>query len=163
MRAIWFCRLVHASLLFVFSCKNVPSAGVDGRLRIAERLADACCMLRSRVLRGPAVTSGVSWLRSMTRMRCSKAAPNAPCATELSSRVLAGAGKRLAAAAAVGAPLVASVPLPVIKTETGALTVSALNGTSTYSLPAAPPEMQRSEEHTSELQSRQYLVCRLLL
>src|SRR3712207_8864899 len=27
-------------------------------------------------------------------------------------------------------------------------------------LPAAPP---RSEEHTSELQSRQYLVCRLLL
>src|SRR3712207_2645373 len=27
----------------------------------------------------------------------------------------------------------------------------------------APPEPQRSEEHTSELQSRQYLVCRLLL
>src|SRR3712207_8956127 len=26
-----------------------------------------------------------------------------------------------------------------------------------------PPEVQRSEEHTSELQSRQYLVCRLLL
>src|SRR5258707_3781007 len=25
------------------------------------------------------------------------------------------------------------------------------------------PPMQRSEEHTSELQSRQYLVCRLLL
>src|SRR5258707_8807965 len=25
------------------------------------------------------------------------------------------------------------------------------------------PDMQRSEEHTSELQSRQYLVCRLLL
>src|SRR3712207_8659240 len=25
------------------------------------------------------------------------------------------------------------------------------------------PEGQRSEEHTSELQSRQYLVCRLLL
>src|SRR3712207_7718269 len=25
------------------------------------------------------------------------------------------------------------------------------------------PEMNRSEEHTSELQSRQYLVCRLLL
>src|SRR3712207_7402809 len=29
-------------------------------------------------------------------------------------------------------------------------------------LPYAHPE-QRSEEHTSELQSRQYLVCRLLL
>src|SRR3712207_7201902 len=27
----------------------------------------------------------------------------------------------------------------------------------------APPEAARSEEHTSELQSRQYLVCRLLL
>src|SRR3712207_8656596 len=26
-----------------------------------------------------------------------------------------------------------------------------------------PPEGRRSEEHTSELQSRQYLVCRLLL
>src|SRR3712207_7625573 len=28
---------------------------------------------------------------------------------------------------------------------------------------AAPHERERSEEHTSELQSRQYLVCRLLL
>src|SRR3712207_9113644 len=27
----------------------------------------------------------------------------------------------------------------------------------------APPGLRRSEEHTSELQSRQYLVCRLLL
>src|SRR3712207_7841239 len=27
----------------------------------------------------------------------------------------------------------------------------------------APPRERRSEEHTSELQSRQYLVCRLLL
>src|SRR3712207_8916680 len=26
-----------------------------------------------------------------------------------------------------------------------------------------PPRRERSEEHTSELQSRQYLVCRLLL
>src|SRR3712207_8115872 len=30
-------------------------------------------------------------------------------------------------------------------------------------LPAAGHHVQRSEEHTSELQSRQYLVCRLLL
>src|SRR3712207_7597035 len=29
--------------------------------------------------------------------------------------------------------------------------------------PSLRPEKQRSEEHTSELQSRQYLVCRLLL
>src|SRR3712207_9330454 len=28
---------------------------------------------------------------------------------------------------------------------------------------AVPPDPGRSEEHTSELQSRQYLVCRLLL
>src|SRR3712207_8457477 len=27
----------------------------------------------------------------------------------------------------------------------------------------APDQLERSEEHTSELQSRQYLVCRLLL
>src|SRR3712207_8703415 len=31
------------------------------------------------------------------------------------------------------------------------------------SLAQASPERRRSEEHTSELQSRQYLVCRLLL
>src|SRR3712207_7542123 len=29
--------------------------------------------------------------------------------------------------------------------------------------PASLPSARRSEEHTSELQSRQYLVCRLLL
>src|SRR3712207_7456444 len=29
--------------------------------------------------------------------------------------------------------------------------------------PVAAPRPRRSEEHTSELQSRQYLVCRLLL
>src|SRR6185295_19865805 len=34
--------------------------------------------------------------------------------------------------------------------------------TSTYSNPGTS-RAQRSEEHTSELQSRQYLVCRLLL
>src|SRR3712207_7803132 len=33
-----------------------------------------------------------------------------------------------------------------------------------FDLPALPePKPGRSEEHTSELQSRQYLVCRLLL
>src|SRR3712207_7334772 len=30
-------------------------------------------------------------------------------------------------------------------------------------LPSEFPPLRRSEEHTSELQSRQYLVCRLLL
>src|SRR3712207_7177162 len=32
-----------------------------------------------------------------------------------------------------------------------------------YSIRNKQPEQARSEEHTSELQSRQYLVCRLLL
>src|SRR3712207_7369621 len=34
---------------------------------------------------------------------------------------------------------------------------------STASDRSDPPQVDRSEEHTSELQSRQYLVCRLLL
>src|SRR3712207_7046053 len=39
-----------------------------------------------------------------------------------------------------------------------------LDGRSTYgSSSSAPCGPSRSEEHTSELQSRQYLVCRLLL
>src|SRR5258707_8661626 len=33
----------------------------------------------------------------------------------------------------------------------------------TISAPPFPTARRRSEEHTSELQSRQYLVCRLLL
>src|SRR3712207_7131371 len=32
-----------------------------------------------------------------------------------------------------------------------------------FELTGLPPAPRRSEEHTSELQSRQYLVCRLLL
>src|SRR3712207_7706868 len=36
-------------------------------------------------------------------------------------------------------------------------------GYDAYGLPAEQYAIQRSEEHTSELQSRQYLVCRLLL
>src|SRR3712207_9266136 len=39
---------------------------------------------------------------------------------------------------------------------------SALPTTSSACCPR-PPRASRSEEHTSELQSRQYLVCRLLL
>src|SRR5947209_15949529 len=47
--------------------------------------------------------------------------------------------------------------------------VDVINTMLDDSLPLTPPEWQewgnpiRSEEHTSELQSRQYLVCRLLL
>src|SRR3712207_8379386 len=39
-----------------------------------------------------------------------------------------------------------------------------LHGSSAPTIPAARAPLEtRSEEHTSELQSRQYLVCRLLL
>src|SRR3712207_8559795 len=38
-----------------------------------------------------------------------------------------------------------------------------LDGARRSALGARLPELARSEEHTSELQSRQYLVCRLLL
>src|SRR3712207_8745931 len=41
---------------------------------------------------------------------------------------------------------------------TGRLLLNELN-----TIPGFTPISQRSEEHTSELQSRQYLVCRLLL
>src|ERR1019366_5844297 len=58
MRAVWFRRLVHASLLFVFIWKYVPSAVVAGRLRIADRFAEARCMPRIRGPGGAAVTSG---------------------------------------------------------------------------------------------------------
>src|SRR3712207_7973734 len=39
----------------------------------------------------------------------------------------------------------------------------ARSATSAASWPRRPISATRSEEHTSELQSRQYLVCRLLL
>src|SRR3712207_7546987 len=38
-----------------------------------------------------------------------------------------------------------------------------ISGTGRRAPPSAAPRASRSEEHTSELQSRQYLVCRLLL
>src|SRR3712207_7385856 len=38
-----------------------------------------------------------------------------------------------------------------------------LSGTALRPNPGSPSRASRSEEHTSELQSRQYLVCRLLL
>src|SRR3712207_8633811 len=49
--------------------------------------------------------------------------------------------------------------------EARGLTVDGSNQTTdrVASLPARVAQNRRSEEHTSELQSRQYLVCRLLL
>src|SRR3712207_8800514 len=52
-------------------------------------------------------------------------------------------------------------PPPMAKPELGLKRVCVACGTKFYDLARAPAA--RSEEHTSELQSRQYLVCRLLL
>src|SRR3712207_8994657 len=43
------------------------------------------------------------------------------------------------------------------------LSIVTLQDSDTIELDAAELQVKRSEEHTSELQSRQYLVCRLLL
>src|SRR5947209_12346958 len=43
------------------------------------------------------------------------------------------------------------------------VTERTMSAVSEASRPMAYPLLWRSEEHTSELQSRQYLVCRLLL
>src|SRR5437870_10576608 len=47
------------------------------------------------------------------------------------------------------------------QTETGLVRSVISNETGSYALPSLPTG--RSEEHTSELQSRGHLVCRLLL
>src|SRR3712207_9018238 len=53
----------------------------------------------------------------------------------------------------------------LVSTRNDSSTVPAISSTAltiwTQVVPIIPPK--RSEEHTSELQSRQYLVCRLLL
>src|SRR5258707_4425585 len=45
----------------------------------------------------------------------------------------------------------------------GSNSIEGFNVTADDAIAAAEGEEPRSEEHTSELQSRQYLVCRLLL
>src|SRR3712207_8325252 len=67
----------------------------------------------------------------------------------------------------------AILPMPADRTALGTLPFSAVqycealcsaSAFGRYAFPAADLRVQyRSEEHTSELQSRQYLVCRLLL
>src|SRR3712207_7434053 len=52
-------------------------------------------------------------------------------------------------------------PTHVVALEDGAIREFTISPED-VGLPTASPE-ERSEEHTSELQSRQYLVCRLLL
>src|SRR3712207_7491098 len=58
--------------------------------------------------------------------------------------------------------------LPVAKATAACTRASTRSSTARRSSVVAPasrrrPATRRSEEHTSELQSRQYLVCRLLL
>src|SRR3712207_6856870 len=47
--------------------------------------------------------------------------------------------------------------------EQGRANLPWLQGTTDETFSRFGPMLERSEEHTSELQSRQYLVCRLLL
>src|SRR3712207_8954530 len=55
-------------------------------------------------------------------------------------------------------------PDDVVERDFAAMAANGINAVRTYT---RPPRLlldaARSEEHTSELQSRQYLVCRLLL
>src|SRR3712207_7738199 len=55
-------------------------------------------------------------------------------------------------------PLIDHVLLRCLGTEEAALEVHV-----EHLVPVVLAQLERSEEHTSELQSRQYLVCRLLL
>src|SRR3712207_7843447 len=60
----------------------------------------------------------------------------------------------------------ARAPVPATKPRRSARPCGAPLGRPPRCWSAAPPpsrRCRRSEEHTSELQSRQYLVCRLLL
>src|SRR3712207_7258576 len=52
-------------------------------------------------------------------------------------------------------------PTSTPRTTSGTACSNQRSSTSATALPAL--KIRRSEEHTSELQSRQYLVCRLLL
>src|SRR3712207_7591243 len=47
--------------------------------------------------------------------------------------------------------------------EVRAPSIRPVSSPQTSRADTSPPSWPRSEEHTSELQSRQYLVCRLLL
>src|SRR3712207_9324755 len=51
----------------------------------------------------------------------------------------------------------------VVRTSAHLASLTAAARARRTGLRSPSPEIERSEEHTSELQSRQYLVCRLLL
>src|SRR5258707_10852599 len=53
--------------------------------------------------------------------------------------------------------------LPIFAGNIKEYGVNAIERYGPFELAGEPAIMERSEEHTSEIQSRQYLVCRLLL
>src|SRR3712207_7414975 len=54
-------------------------------------------------------------------------------------------------------------PLHELPNDSSSSTIALPNGTYVTAVAGAEGSGTRSEEHTSELQSRQYIVCRLLL
>src|SRR5438445_7711319 len=71
----------------------------------------------------------------------------------------AGAGNTCPA----GAATYSACPPPASSAQTGSPVSTSVPDTSSPRISDSPGGGGRSEEHTSELQSRQYLVCRLLL
>src|SRR3712207_8107650 len=75
-------------------------------------------------------------------------------------------GRRLAVLAAVIMLVGCVLPWYTFVGDAGQYSFTAFNGSGMLTFVAALATLAlvtRSEEHTSELQSRQYLVCRLLL
>src|SRR3712207_8327148 len=71
------------------------------------------------------------------------------------------AGTTASAAASASARYVDAIAITRIPPACAASIPGGVSSTTTHRAGSAPS--RRSEEHTSELQSRQYLVCRLLL
>src|SRR3712207_7097791 len=86
-----------------------------------------------------------------------------PYTTLFRSAGAGGTGRR-GRAGRVGAPsvLLHGGPEPVL-VEAEDVELALLPAAARHDGPALVVDVERSEEHTSELQSRQYLVCRLLL
>src|SRR3989441_9070322 len=103
----------------------------------ATQISEAMCWLRQGGKTSPSHSESVTrWTR------------NRSCVT--TSTITMKAANARDVAYWIGRPqTLMKPPRPVAKAPTGA--------------PLAPTETARSEEHTSELQSLAYLVCRLLL
>src|SRR5258708_23270745 len=96
----------------------------------------------------------LTYLRSY---RCIKGMVSAPAARSASVTRAATAGARWSALAFGGRSSTGVAPIPPQGYGGRDLTISSAIGRLT------PKRLMRSEEHTSELQSPDHLVCRLLL